>query len=112
MLHPKTAYAPSAIYNFAVLCIPVGRPGMGFMGSIWSLCFTRTGCVLPRQAELTRSTHCRLAYRQATSRSNQWTMDEVSRFGRFFVALITADCSQQRLRSAVPYCPLLVEDRL
>lgn len=92
-LHPKTAYAPSAIYNFAVRCMPAGRPEMGFMDSIWSLCFTRTGCVSPRRAESIRSTHCRLAYRQAASRSNQWTMDEVSPFGRVFVAPRTADCS-------------------
>lgn len=68
------------------------------MGSTWSLCCTRTGSVSPRQAELIRSTRCRLVYQQATSKSNQWIMDEVSQLRVSFVPPplqppTVADCS-------------------
>lgn len=91
--HPKIAYARLVTYNFAVRCMPVGRQGTGSMGNIWSPCCTRTGSVSPRQAESIRSIHCRLVYRQATSRSNQWTMDEVSQLAMSLIASITALCS-------------------
>lgn len=63
------------------------------MGSTWSLCCTRTGSVSPRQAESIRSTHCRLVYQQATSRSSRRTTDEVSQLPICLVAPIIADDS-------------------